>query len=249
MADTVDPIILHGVMSPNVVKVAIMLEELGLPYLLKYVAVFQGEQFTPEFQKLNPLGKVPVIEDPALGRPLAESGAILIWLAERHERFLPVQSLDRYDVFQWLMVQMSAIGPMLGQFTHFRLLPPGSEPYAFGRYGALAEKLYRAIDNRMADREWIAGDAYSIADIATYPWADYIERHEFPIDDYPNMKRWRETIASRSAVIRAKERVYGEFGDVSGTTIQKASNEDLDRFFGRSGKVPQVDFSAVKSLS
>lgn len=248
MADSDNPITLHGVMSPNIVKVAIMLEELGLPYVLKYVAVFNGEQFSPAFQKLNPLGKVPVIEDPALERPLAESGAILIWLAEHHNRFLPQDSLDRYEVFQWLMVQMSAIGPMLGQFTHFRLLPQGSEPYAFGRYGALAEKLYRAIDNRLADREWLAGSDYSIADIATYPWADYLERHEFDIADYPNMKRWRDKIAARPAVARAKKRVFGEFGDVSAKTMQAASDKDLDQFFGRSDRVPVQDYSAVKTL-
>lgn len=248
MAASGNPITLHGVMSPNVVKVAIMLEELELSYSLKYVAVFQGEQFTPEFAKLNPLRKVPVIEDPALDRPLAESGAILIWLAENHNRFLPMDSLDRYEVFQWLMVQMPAIGPMLGQFTHFRLLPPGSEPYAYGRYGALAEELYRAIDDRLAEREWLAGSDYSIADIATYPWADYLERHEFRIDDYPNLKSWRDRIAVRPAVARAKERIFGEFGDISAKTMQSASQKDLDRFFGRSDTVPAQDFTAVKNL-
>jgi GST-like protein len=247
MTRTADPIILHGVMSPNVVKVAIMLEELELPYLLKHVALFTGEQFSAEFRKLNPLGKVPVIEDPALDRPLAESGAILIWLAEHHNRFLPRHSPDRYEVLQWLMVQMSAIGPMLGQFTHFRLLPPGAEPYATARYGALAQTLYRAIDDRLADREWLAGTDYSIADIATYPWADYLERHDLTIADYPNMQRWRDSIAARPAVNCAKGRVFGEFGDVSNRTMQAASAADLDKFFGRSDKVPAQDYSAVKN--
>jgi len=241
------PITLYGVMSPNVVKVAIMLEELGLPYVLRYVALFKGEQFTPEFRALNPLGKVPVIVDPDLDRPLAESGAILMWLAERTGRFLPPQSGDRYEVLQWLMVQMSAIGPMLGQFTHFRLVS-SNEAYALGRYGTLAEKLYRAIDERLADREWIAGGAYSIADIATFPWAEYLERHEMDAKDYPHMQRWRAEIGKRPAVVRAKVRIAAEFSDASIKTVQDASAEDLDRFFGRSENMPAQDFTAVKRL-
>jgi GST-like protein len=242
------PITLYGVMSPNVVKVAIMLEELALPYELRYVALFKGEQFTPEFLALNPLGKVPVIVDPALDRPLSESGAILIWLAEQSGAYLPKQSADRYEVFQWLMVQMSAIGPMLGQFTHFRLLPEGSEPYALGRYGALAEKLYRAIDQRLADRQWLAGGAYSIADIATFPWAEYLERHALDVNDYPALKRWREVIAGRPAVLRAKQRIVEEFAKPSAETMQDATPKDLDRFFGRTEKVPAQNFMAVKQL-
>ncbi len=242
------PITLYGVSSPNVIKVAIMLEELGLAYALQYVAVFQGEQFTPAFQALNPLGKVPVLVDPALGRPLAESGAILFWLAEHYRQFLPDHGPDRYEVMQWLMVQMSAIGPMLGQFTHFRLLPENSQPYGFGRYGSVAETLYRAIDRRVADREWIAGDAYSIADIATFPWAEYIDRHGFDQAEYPHMKRWREAIAARPAVRQAKERVFGEFSEASQRSVADATPKDLDRFFGRSEKVPEQDYSGVKRM-
>jgi GST-like protein len=242
------PITLYGVASPNVVKVAIMLEELDLAYALRYVAVFKGEQFTPWFQALNPLGKVPVLVDPALGQPLAESGAILMWLAEHHQRFLPSAGAARYEVLQWLMVQMSAIGPMLGQFTHFRLLPANSELYALGRYGALAETLYRLIDTRLATREWIAGDAYSIADIATFPWAEYIDRHGLDQAEYPHMQRWREAINARPVVARAKARVFGEFAEPSQETVQDATPEDLDRFFGRSDKVPVQDYSGVKSM-
>ena len=242
------PITLYGVMSPNVVKVAIMLEELALPYELRYVALFKGEQFTPQFLALNPLGKVPVIVDPALDRPLSESGAILIWLAERHGAFLPQQSADRYEVLQWLMVQMSAIGPMLGQFTHFRLLPQGSEPYALGRYGALAQKLYRAIDQRLSTRQWLAGSEYSIADIATFPWAEYLERHGMDVKDFPAMQRWRELIASRPAVLRAKQRIVDEFAKPSTENIQDATAQDLDRFFGRTEQVPAQNFMAVKQL-
>ena len=241
-------ITLYGVMSPNVVKVAIMLEELGLPYELRFVALFKGEQFSREFRALNPLSKVPVITAPGLDRPLAESGAILIWLAEQSGQFLPQQSQDRYEVFQWLMVQMSAVGPMLGQFTHFRLVPAGSEPYSLARYGAIAEKLYHQLDERLADREWLAGSAYSIADIATFPWAEYLERHDFVIGDFPHLQRWRNTIGQRPAVARAKTRIMQEFGEVSTKQMQDASAKDLDRFFGRTDRVPAQDYSAAKNL-
>lgn len=239
---------LLGVASPNVIKVAIMLEELGLPYELQYVAVFKGEQFTPEFLALNPLGKVPVLIDAALERPLAESGAILLWLAEESGRFLPKDGADRYEALQWLMVQMSSIGPMLGQFTHFRLLPQGSEPYSHGRYGALAERLYRLLDTRLAERQWIAGSAYSIADIATFPWAEYLERHDFKWQDFPALSRWRDRIASRPAVARAKARINEAFANPTAQTMQSATAQDLDKFFGRTDRVPAQDYSAVTRL-
>lgn len=237
---------LLGVASPNVVKVAIMLEELALTYRLQHVELFKGEQFTSEFLALNPVGKVPVLLDPALDWPLAESGAILIWLAERHNAFLPACGPDRYEVLQWLMVQMSAIGPMLGQFTHFSLLPEGSEPYALGRYAAVADKLYRLIDARLADRAWIAGDAYSIADIATLPWAEYCERHGYSWDAFPAMARWRDRLAARPAVERAKERVFGTFIPAAAATLRSAATSDLDRFFGRTEAMPAMDFGAVR---
>jgi GST-like protein len=246
--DDKQPITLFGVLSPNVVKVAIMLEELELPYALRYVSLFKGEQLTAEFRTLNPLGKVPVISSPALERPLAESGAILIWLAEQGEALLPKQGADRYEVFQWLMVQMSSIGPMLGQYTHFRLLPQGSEPYALGRYRHLAEGLYRLIDERLANRDWIAGGDYSIADIATYPWADYLERHGLEAQEYPHLQRWRSIVSLRPAVLRAKARMTAEFAEASVKGAQDASSKDLDRFFGRTEDMPAQDFSAVQKL-
>ncbi|GGN52531.1 thiol:disulfide oxidoreductase [Novosphingobium indicum] len=241
-----EPITLLGVASPNVVKVAIMLEELALPYRLQHVELFKGEQFTPEFLALNPAGKVPVLLDPALGKPLAESGAILIWLAEHYGAFLPASGPERYDVLQWLMVQMSAIGPMLGQFTHFSLLPSDSEPYAHGRYAALADRLYHLVDDRLAEREWIAGNAYSIADIATLPWAEYCERHGYSWDAFPAMARWRETLSARPAVERAKARVFDTFIPAAADTLRTADDSDLDRFFGRTETMPRQDFNAVR---
>jgi GST-like protein len=242
------PIVVYGVNSPNVLKVVLMLEELNLPYTLRHVAVFKGEQFTPEFLRLNPLGKVPVMVDPALDRPLAESGAILVYLAEKHGALLPKESGDRYEVLQWLMVQMSSIGPMLGQYTHFSLLPEGTEQYAHGRYGAMAKRLYTLIDQRVADREWIAGGAYSIADVAIFPWAEYLERHRFASADFPAMQKWREVIAKRPAAVRARVRMHESFTAASQQTIQSASNDDLERFFGRTKEMPPQDFSAVKRM-
>jgi len=161
-----ETLVLHGMNSPNVTKVILMLEECSLDYELRHTAVFNQEQFTPEFLMLNPLGKVPVLEDPKLGIPLAESGAILFWLAEREGRFFPIDQPARAEVMQWLMVQMANIGPMLGQFTHFNLVPKDSQPYAHARYGAIAEKLNRLLDDRLRSRRWLAGDVYSIADMA-----------------------------------------------------------------------------------
>lgn len=241
-------LVLHGMGSPNVIKVILMLEELGLDYELRHVAVFGQEQFDPAFLALNPLGKVPVLEDPRLGQPLAESGAILLWLAERSGRFLPSQQPARAEVQQWLMIQMANVGPMLGQVNHFNIAPPGAAPYAKARYGAVAEKLYRLLDDRLADREWIAGGDYSIADMATQPWAYYLERHGFDPAAHPHLVEWRGRIAARPASQRALARASEAFDDDATRTRRAATREDLDKFFGRTDKVPATDFSAVKSM-
>lgn len=243
-----DKLILHGMQSPNVIKVILMLEECGLDYELRHTAVFNQAQFEPEFLKLNPLGKVPVLEDPRLGIPLAESGAILFWLAEREGRFLPTQQPARAEVMQWLMVQMANYGPMLGQFTHFNIAPPDTAPYARQRYGAIAEKLNRLLDDRLSSREWLAGGEYSIADMATQPWAWYVERHGFDPAAYPALVEWRTRIAARPAVQRAQARATEAFEDVANRTRKAASDEDLDKFFGRTESVPATDYSAVKLM-
>lgn len=247
-----DRIVLHGMSSPNVIKVVLMLEECGLDYELRHVAVFNQEQFDPEFLAKNPLGKVPVLEDPKLGMPIAESGAILFWLAEREGKFLPPNEPGaqpaRAEVMWWLMVQMANIGPMLGQFTHFNLVPPGSQPYAHGRYGAIAERLNRLLDDRLKHRQWLAGGDYSIADMATQPWAYYVERHGFDPAQYPALVEWRERIAARPAVQRALARADEAFTDVANRTRKAATDEDLDRFFNRTEKVPATDYSIVKQM-
>ena len=247
------PLILHGMNSPNVTKVVIMLEECVLAYELRHVAVFKQEQFTPEFLALNPLGKVPVLQDPQHGVTLAESGAILHYLAEREGKFLPAAQpatlAARAEVMQWLFMQMANYGPLLGQLNHFRLvLAPGTEPYAEARYAAAAEKLYRLLDERMQSREWIAGGDYSIADMAMQPWANYLEPHCFDSAAHPHLTRWRSAVASRPAVSRALARSHEGFTAIAEQTRKAASGEDLDKFFGRTDQVPPADFSAVVKM-
>ena len=246
-----DRLILHGMNSPNVTKVLLMLEECRLAYETRHVAVFKQEQFDPAFLALNPLGKVPVLEDSRLGRDggmgaIAESGAIMLWLAEREGRFLPAAQPDRAETMHWLMVQMANYGPMLGQLNHFRLvLRPGTEPYAEARYAAAAERLYRLLDERLASREWIAGGDYSIADMAMHPWRYYLEAHGFDPAAHPALVRWRERIAARPAVQRALARSHEDFSEVANRTRKAATSDDLDRFFGRTEQVPAADFTAV----
>jgi GST-like protein len=236
---------LYGMFSPNVRKVGIMLEELGLEYTLHHVAVFRGDQFTPEFLATNPLGKVPVIIDHGHGdgMPIYESGAILFYLAETYNALLPPPGMARYEVMEWLMVQMAAIGPMFGQHNHFQLLGAQSNAYAAARYRTQCEILYRHLEERLATREWFAGGAYSIADIAIYPWAGYLEQHGFAPASHPNLLRWREAVGARPAVSRMMQRFGAAFDEQH--TRRNATPEQLDRFFGRTEQNPPADFSAV----
>jgi len=236
------PLILWGMPSPNVIKVVLMIEECGLECELRHVGVFTGEQFAPEFRARSPLAKVPVLEDPRLGRPLVESGAILLWLAEREGRFLPAAQPARAEVMQWLMIQIANVGPMLGQVNHFNVVPPDSEHYARARYRAIAARLYRALDDRLAAEEWLAGGDYSIADMATHPWAHYLERHGFDSADFPALLRWRTAIDDRPATRRAKARVENEFLEKSNRSRQAATADDIDRFFNRTDEVPAVNY-------
>ena len=196
---------LYALTSPNVQKIFIMLEECGLPYNQIKVDVWAGEQFKPEFLKVNPNAKVPAIvdHDGPGGKPFTvfESGAILLYLAGKTGRFYPNDLRGRCDVAQWLFWQMGNLGPMAGQAHHFRLYAPEQLPYAIDRYTRECGRLYRVLDRRLADREFVAGE-YSIADMASYPWIRP-ERQGQDLNDFPNLARWHAAIKSRPAVERA----------------------------------------------
>jgi len=241
---------LFGMASPNVQKVGIILEELGLEYQLRHVAVMRSEQFTPEFRKLNPLSKAPVLvdHDRGEGKPVFESGAILFYLAETYNAFLPADGMGRYEVMSWLMVQMANIGPMFGQLNHFQLVGDQVDAYAEARYRSQSKRLYSLLDERLSSHEWVAGDSYSIADIAIYPWSLYLKRHGFDTGRYPSLIAWRDKITARAAVKGMQERFNDAFSKQSAETILSATAEDLDRFFGRDPDNPPVDFSSLTKL-
>ncbi|MCX7961335.1 MAG: glutathione S-transferase N-terminal domain-containing protein [Burkholderiales bacterium] len=193
--------------TPNGHKVHIMLEETGLPYRVIPVDIGAGEQFRPEFLRISPNNKIPAIVDPEgpKGRPfaLAESGAILFYLASKTGRYLPEDLEKRWQVMQWVMFQMGHIGPMLGQAHHFRDYAPQKIPYAIERYTNEAKRLYGVLERRLAESEYVACDEYTIADMAILPWLRTPERQGVSIDEYPNVKRWRERLLARPAVQKA----------------------------------------------
>ena len=191
--------------TPNGHKVHIFLEETGLEYTVIPVNILTGDQFDPEFLKISPNNKMPAMvdRDGPDGKPYAvfESGAMLLYLAEKTGRFMPAGMAERYTVIQWLMFQMGGVGPMLGQAHHFRLYAPEKINYAFNRYTNEATRLYRVVDTRLAEVEYLAGD-YSIADMATYPWLRYHENQGQKLEDYPHLKRWYDALSERPAVQR-----------------------------------------------
>jgi GST-like protein len=197
---------LYSWATPNGHKVHIMLEELGLAYTVHPVNIGAGDQFEPDFLKISPNNKMPAIVDPEGpdGKPISlfESGAILIYLAEKHGKLLPGEPRGRYAALQWLMWQMGGLGPMLGQAHHFRNYAPERIDYAYDRYTNEARRLYRVLDKRLGEAPFLAGDAYSIADIAVWPWTRYPDRQGVERDELPNFKRWFDAIAERPAVQR-----------------------------------------------
>ena len=191
--------------TPNGRKVSIMLEELGLPYRTHPINIGQGDQFKPEFIAINPNSKIPAIVDPdgPDGEPISlmESGAILIYLAEKSGRLMPAKARARHVALQWLMFQMGGVGPMFGQVHHFLRAAKESVPYAIERYTKETQRLYGVLNQRLEGRDYLA-DEYSVADIATYPWVARYEWHKTRLEDFPHVKRWFDSISARPAVQR-----------------------------------------------
>jgi GST-like protein len=191
--------------TPNGRKVSIMLEECGLPYNVHKINIgTNAEQFTPEYLKINPNGKIPSIVDPdgPGGKPIAlmESGAILIYLADKAGKFFPQK--HKYDVLQWLMFQMGGVGPMFGQAHHFMRAKKDEVPYGSERYGSEAKRLYGVMDVRLGKNDFFAGKEYSIADMAIYPWVARHEWHRVELAAFPNVKRWYDALGARPAVVK-----------------------------------------------
>ncbi|WP_206953033.1 glutathione binding-like protein [Trinickia acidisoli] len=195
--------------TPNGHKVHIMLEEAGLEYRIHPIDIGAGDQFTPEFLAISPNNKIPAIVDAdgPDGRPLSlfESGAILIYLAEKTGKLLPAHPAARYATLQWVMFQMGGLGPMLGQTHHFRIYAPQQIEYAVNRYTNEAKRLYGVMDKQLGKSAHLAGDDYTIADIAAFPWTRSWKNQGIDLADYPNVKRWHEAIAERPAVQRGVE--------------------------------------------
>ncbi len=236
----------YGMSSPNVVKVTIMLEELGLPYRQHHVNVFAGDQHAPEFLKISPNNKVPVILDDAgpEGAPLAvfESGAILIYLAEKSGRLLPPRGVARVTVLEWLIVQLASVGPMFGQLVHFtRYAPPGND-YSVSRYTSEVRRVFGVLEARLAQVPFLGGSEYSIADVATwpwirtastiYPWLTQAAQAGDALAQWPALGRWFRGVGSRDAVQRGV--ASGErFLEHDRAAFGAADPDAFDRFFNR----------------
>jgi GST-like protein len=196
--------------TPNGHKITIFLEEVGLQYTINPVNIGAGDQFKPEFLKISPNNRIPAIVDHEPvdgGAPISvfESGAILLYLAEKTGKLIPQDLRQRTQVLEWLFWQMGGLGPMAGQNHHFSAYAPEKIEYAINRYVNETGRLYGVLNKQLADREFVAGD-YSIADIAAYPWIVPYERQSQNLEDFPHLKRWFETIKARPATIRAYEK-------------------------------------------
>ena len=223
---------LYALTSPNVQKIYIMLEETKLPFKEHFVDVWKGEQYSPDFVKINPNSKIPTIvdHDGPGGKPYTvfESGAILMYLGEKSGKFLPKDTAKKYDVLQWLMFQLTGVGPMFGQWTHFKLFAGAGNDYSMTRYQTEVKRLYEVLEQRLGQSAYLGGEEYSIADIATFPWTRNHDNMGVKWDNNPNLKRWFETIAARPAVKKMIEITAG-----IKSNRETASDDDKDRFFNR----------------
>jgi GSH-dependent disulfide-bond oxidoreductase len=224
----------YALTSPNVQKIYIMLEETKLPYKEHFVDVWKGEQYAADFIKINPNSKIPAIVDsegPG-GKPITvfESGAILIYLAEKAGKFMPKDAAKRYGVVQWLFFQTSSIGPMFGQFTHFKMFAPKDKDnsYSLARYQTEVKRLYEVMERRLAISPYLASDEYSIADIAAFPWSRNHDVQGVKWEHNPNLARWFKAIDERPAVKAALAKVA-----VIKSNRETANDDQKDRFFNR----------------
>ena len=188
--------------TPNGRKVSIMLEELELEYETHSINIAEDEQFTPEFLAISPNNKIPAIVDRDNGRSMMESGAILMYLAEKTGKLWPSDDDGKWRTMEWLMMQMGSVGPMLGQTHHFVKYNSGKAPYAEDRYLTENKRIYGVLDKRLGEAAYLAGDTYSIADIATYPWIARWDWQTMNLNDHPNLKRWYLELSARPAVQR-----------------------------------------------
>ncbi|MGF1473396.1 MAG: glutathione S-transferase family protein [Rubrobacteraceae bacterium] len=227
------PIDLHYWPTPNGWKISIFLEEVGLPYNVVPVDITAGDQFEEDFLKISPNNKMPAIVDPEGpdGGPISifESGAILIYLSDKTNRFAPRTPRGYYRTLEWLMFQVGHVGPMLGQAHHFRGYAPEEIPYAVDRYTNEAARLYGVMDRQLAENDYFVGD-YSIADIAIYPWLVSHERQGQDMNDFPNLYRWFEQVGSRPAVQRGLA-----VGEELRRPIEEIDEESRNRLFGNPG--------------
>ena len=223
---------LYALTSPNVQKIFIALEELELPYNTKFIDVWKGEQFTPDFIKINPNSKIPAIvdHDGPGGKPYTvfESGAILLYLAEKTGKLLSKDPRKRFDAIQWLMIQLTGVGPVFGQWNHFTLFAPKDNEYSMSRYRTEMKRLYELLEKRLGEAPYLGGDDYSIADVATFPWTRNHDAQGVKWADHPNLARWFDAIAARPAVERALDKV----AQIK-SAREVATDENKDRLFGR----------------
>lgn len=236
---------LHCCNSPNNEKVFVLLEELGLEYEVRYRSIWKLEQFAPEFLALNPNAKMPVIvdgdveEDAEEGDPIVvfESGVILQYLAEKHGRFLPRNRRERFSVLQWVMFQMANVGPVIGNYFHFRRFAAEGNEYALTRFGNEARRLYGVMETRLAESAWLGGSEYTIADMAVYPWVVLHPYSDVDLDAHPALADWLGRCAARPAVARAYEKTES-FRAGFDETIAATPPEVLDRVFRRDRPSP-----------
>ena len=226
--------------TPNGHKVTIFLEEAGLPYKIIPINIGKGEQFKADFLAVSPNNRIPALVDhdpPGGGKPISvfESGAMLVYLAEKTGKFLPKDPAKRADVMQWLFWQMGGLGPMSGQNNHFSRYAVDKLPYAIERYNKEVNRLYGVMNTRLADRPFLAGE-YSIADMASYPWVAIYERQHQPIEDFPHVKRWHDAIKARPAVGRA----YAKAKEINPNPPGIRTAEERAILFGQSAASVQA---------